>query len=132
LSINVKDKINGMILNEELGEGKEVRILNNNITIIQVSGRREELLPVKYNLDQNYPNPFNLSTSIQYAIDNRQFVQLRIYDILGNEVATLVNEYKPAGMYNLQFTMNNLASGIYFYKLQAGSFVETKKMMLLK
>ncbi|HCY77070.1 MAG TPA: hypothetical protein DHV28_14200 [Ignavibacteriales bacterium] len=96
-------------------------------------------LPEKFSLFQNYPNPFNPSTTIRYSIPNVTLsgvegsrVQLRIYDILGNEVATLVNEYKPAGMYNLQFTMNNLASGIYFYRLTAGSFVQTKKMILLK
>ena len=59
-------------------------------------------------------------------------VQLKVYDILGNEIATLVNEYKAAGMYNVQFTMHNLASGIYFYTLQAGDFVESKKMIYLK
>jgi hypothetical protein len=92
-------------------------------------------------LQQNYPNPFNPSTSIQYAIGSTQFVTLQVYDLLGREVATLVNEEKPAGSYNAQFTMNNLpagrqgvqlSSGIYFYKLQAGDFVETKKMILLK
>lgn len=95
----------------------------------------------KYYLSQNYPNPFNPSTSIQYAISSTQFVTLKVYDLLGREVATLVNEEKPAGVYNAQFTMNNLpagrqgvqlSSGIYFYKLQAGDFVETKKMLLLK
>jgi hypothetical protein len=59
-------------------------------------------------------------------------VQLKVYDVLGNEVATLVDEYKPAGMYNVQFTMHNLTSGVYFYRLQAGDFVESKKMILLR
>ena len=85
-------------------------------------------------LKQNYPNPFNPSTSIQYAISSTQFVTLKVYDLLGREVATLVNEEKTAGSYNAQFTMNNvqLSSGIYFYKLQAGDFVETKKMLMIK
>jgi len=90
-------------------------------------------------LSQNYPNPFNPSTSIQYAISNRQFVQLKVYDVLGNEITTLVNEEKPEGMYNVQFTMNNLpagrqglSSGIYFYQLKAGNYLETKKMILMK
>jgi hypothetical protein len=82
-------------------------------------------------LQQNYPNPFNPSTSIQYAISSTQFVTLKVYDLLGREVATLVNEEKPAGSYNVEFRMQNLelSSGIYFYKLQAGDFVETKKMI---
>jgi photosystem II stability/assembly factor-like uncharacterized protein len=91
-------------------------------------------IPKQFLLQQNYPNPFNPSTSIQYAISSTQFVTLKVYDLLGREVATLVNEEKPAGSYNAQFTINNvqLSSGIYFYKLQAGDFVETKKMILLK
>jgi len=90
--------------------------------------------PKEFLLQQNYPNPFNPSTNIQYAISSTQFVTLKVYDLLGREVATLVNEEKTAGSYNAQFTMNNvqLSSGIYFYKLQAGDFVDTKKMILLK
>jgi hypothetical protein len=83
-------------------------------------------------LQQNYPNPFNPITSIQYTIGSKQFVTLKVYDVLGNEIATLVNEEKPSGMYNEQFTMENYSSGIYFYKLQAGEFVQTKKMIYLK
>ena len=96
-------------------------------------------IPTEFILHQNYPNPFNPSTTIKFSIPNVTLsgvegsrVQLIVYDVLGNEVATLVDEYKPAGMYNVQFTMNNLASGIYFYKLQAGSFIQTKKMIFLK
>jgi photosystem II stability/assembly factor-like uncharacterized protein len=87
-------------------------------------------------LQQNHPNPFNPSTRIQYAISRRQFVTLKVYDLLGREVATLVNEEKPAGTFKVEFnsasSIKNLASGIYFYRLQAGDFVETKKMILLK
>ena len=85
-----------------------------------------------FSLEQNYPNPFNPITSIQYAIDSRQLIQLKVYDVLGNEIATLVNEEKPAGNYEINFNASKLSSGVYFYKLQAGSFVETKKMVLLK
>ena len=88
--------------------------------------------PTKFSLEQNYPNPFNPSTSIQYAISSRQFVTLKVYDVLGKEVATLVNKEKPAGMYNVQFTMSNLSSGVYYYELRARDFVETKKMVLMK
>ncbi|MCU0343309.1 MAG: YCF48-related protein [Ignavibacterium sp.] len=91
-----------------------------------------EVLPNDFSLSQNYPNPFNPSTSIQYAIASRQFVTLKVYDVLGNEVTTLVNEEKPAGSYQVEFNASYLTSGIYFYKLTTGSFSETKKMMLLK
>ena len=93
-----------------------------------------------YSLEQNYPNPFNPSTKIKYTIPSviasetkqTQMVSLKVYDVLGNEVATLVNEEKPAGNYEVQFDASGLASEIYFYKLRAGSFVETKKMILIK
>lgn len=93
--------------------------------------------PNYFNLQQNYPNPFNPSTSIKYQIPELNFVTLKVYDVLGNEVATLVNEEKPAGEYEVIFDgtgliHQTLPSGIYFYKLQAGNFVETKKMLMIK
>jgi hypothetical protein len=88
--------------------------------------------PEEFSLEQNYPNPFNPSTSIQYRVSSTSNVSLKVYDVLGNEVATLVNEEKPAGSYEVKFDASGLSSGIYFYKLQSGSFVETKKMLLLK
>ncbi|MCH7772904.1 MAG: T9SS type A sorting domain-containing protein [Bacteroidetes bacterium] len=92
----------------------------------------ENNLPFDFSLVQNYPNPFNPSTSIQYAVSSRQFVSLKVYDVLGNEVATLVNEEKPAGSYKVEFDGTDLTSGIYFYRIEAGSFIETKKMILIK
>jgi len=89
-------------------------------------------IPEKFNLEQNYPNPFNPATTINYQIIINDFVPLKVYDILGNEVANLVNEEKPAGSYEINFDASSLSSGTYFYKLQAGSFIETKKMILLK
>lgn len=89
-------------------------------------------IPNSFILYQNYPNPFNPKTSIQYAMSSRQFVTLKVYDILGNEVAVLVNEEKPAGSYELEFNAEGLPSGVYFYHIRAGGFVETKKMLLLK
>jgi photosystem II stability/assembly factor-like uncharacterized protein len=86
----------------------------------------------KFSLSQNYPNPFNPSTSMQYTIGSRQFVSLKVYDLLGREVATLVNEEKPAGEYEVEFDGSNFPSGIYFYQLKAGDFVQTKKMILMK
>ena len=88
----------------------------------------------KFELNQNYPNPFNPSTTISYQLPIRSHVTLKVYNIIGNEVTTLVNEEKAAGAYNVQFATNNLqlSSGIYFYRLQAGSFFEAKEMILLK
>ncbi|HSW54311.1 MAG TPA: T9SS type A sorting domain-containing protein [Ignavibacteriaceae bacterium] len=86
----------------------------------------------KFSLSQNYPNPFNPTTSLQYAIGSRQFVTLKVYDLLGREVATLVNEEKSAGEYEVEFNAATLPSGIYFYQLKAGQYSETKKMILLK
>jgi hypothetical protein len=98
-----------------------------------VSGVENNNTLVKdFTLSQNYPNPFNPSTSISYNIPNPAFVSLKVYDMLGKEVAVLVNEEKPAGTYNVEFNAKNLASGIYFYKMQAGNFTITKKLTLLK
>ncbi len=88
--------------------------------------------PVSFELNQNYPNPFNPSTKISWQSPIGNQVTLKVYDVLGNEVATLVDEYKPAGMYDVQFTMKNLSSGIYFYQLRAGNYTQTKKMVLLR
>ena len=92
----------------------------------------DQLIPTELTLEQNYPNPFNPSTSIQYTISDMQFVSLIVYDILGNEVATLVNSEKPSGVYEVEWNASNVPSGVYFYKLKTGSFVQTKKMLLLK
>lgn len=89
-------------------------------------------VPAKFILEQNYPNPFNPSTTIKYSISNPQLVTLKIYNILGQEITTLVNREQPAGNYEYNFSADNLSSGIYFYTLRAGNFVSTKKMVLLK
>ena len=81
---------------------------------------------------QNYPNPFNPNTKIEYQIPELSFVTIKVYDVLGNEVRTIVNEEKAAGSYGIKFDGSGLTSGIYFYRLQAGSIVETKKMVLIK
>ncbi len=88
--------------------------------------------PNDYVLDQNYPNPFNPVTSIKYSIPEGSQVKLTIYDLLGNQVQTLVDEYKPAGTYSVKFNGTDLTSGIYIYRLQAGEFVSTKRMALIK
>jgi hypothetical protein len=83
-------------------------------------------------LDQNYPNPFNPSTVISYSIPGLSFVSLKIYDILGKEISALVNEVQPAGNYQINFAADNLPAGVYFYRINAGNFNQTKKMVLLK
>jgi hypothetical protein len=100
--------------------------------IINTSLKDEENLLLHFGLEQNYPNPFNPSTTISYSVPKMEFVTLKVYDVLGNEIETLINEEKPAGIYEAEFNANNLPSGIYFYILQAGQIIETKKMMLLK
>jgi hypothetical protein len=92
----------------------------------------EPASPTKFSLSQSYPNPFNPSTSIHYSVSSLQFVSLKVYDVLGNEIAILVNEEKTTGSYEVEFNATSLPSGVYFYRLQAGSFVETKKMVLLR
>ena len=89
-------------------------------------------LPTKFELWQNFPNPFNPTTTIQYSIPKAEHVTLKVYDELGKEVTTLVNENKEAGQYRVNFNGSNLASGIYFYRMTAGDFTEVKKLMLLK
>ena len=88
--------------------------------------------PVSFSLEQNYPNPFNPSTTIRFGLPEKEFVSLKIYDVMGNEVAILMNEEKPAGSHSVEFDASGLASGTYFYKLQAGSNITTRKMILLK
>jgi hypothetical protein len=88
--------------------------------------------PAKFSLEQNYPNPFNPSTIISWQSPVNSLQTLKIYDVLGNEVATLVNEYRTAGKYEAEFNASNLASGIYYYKIVTGDFVQTRKMILLK
>jgi len=89
-----------------------------------------------FNLMQNYPNPFNPNTIIRFTIPELRFTTLKIYDVLGKEITTLVNEEKPAGNYEVEFSASgggsNLASGIYIYRLSSGNFTDSKKLILLK
>jgi hypothetical protein len=103
-----------------------------NKTLPKAVSSNAEEIPIDYSLSQNYPNPFNPSTTIKYSVPEPGIVQLKVYDIIGNEVAVLVNEKKAPGSYNAGFNAARLASGVYIYTLRAGSFVETKKMILMK
>lgn len=109
-------------------------------------GDNDNLNPYTFSLEQNYPNPFNPSTKIKFTVpttplnpspsqgegNSERSIILKIYDILGNEITTLVNEQKSPGTYEIEFDRNGLSSGVYYYKLQAGDFTDTKKMILLK
>ena len=99
-----------------------------NVTDIET----EKNQSIEFNLSQNYPNPFNPTTNIKYSIANRKFVELKIYNVLGQEIQTLVNEEKPSGNYQIEFNAANLPSGVYFYRIQAGSFNQVRKMLLIK
>ena len=101
--------------------------LSSTSDVDQISG-----LPQNFNLTQNYPNPFNPSTKIEYSIPDVSFVQLKVYDILGNEVATVVNQEQSAGSYRADFSGAGLSSGMYIAKLQAGNYTRSIKMTLLK
>ena len=92
----------------------------------------EEFLADQFELKQNYPNPFNPSTKIKFVVPYSAFVSLKVYGVIGNEVATLVNELKSAGNYDVEFSADNLPSGIYIYQLVTGGFIQSKKMTLLK
>ena len=95
-----------------------------------------DILPSKYSLMQNYPNPFNPSTIIKFSVPTHSLVSLKVFDVIGNEIATLVNEEKLAGNYEIEFSSNklnsSLSSGVYFYQLKTNEFNETKKMLLIK
>jgi len=94
----------------------------------------DQEIPSGFNLDQNFPNPFNPKTIINYElrVSSDELVSLKVFDVLGNEVAELVNEKQNVGSYSVEFDGGNLSSGIYFYTLQAGDFSQTKKMTLIK
>ena len=109
------------------------RVVNCGVNITPISGITPvSNIPDKYSLSQNYPNPFNPTTKIKFDIPKQGLVSVKVYDVLGKEVATLVNEVKSAGSYNIDFNGTNLSSGVYFYRLESGTFIETKKMMLIK
>jgi len=106
--------------------------LSEELAVLITSVNEYPTIVSDYQLYQNYPNPFNPSTKIKFQIPELSFVTLKVFDVLGSEVATLVNEVKQAGIYEVEFDGSALTSGVYLYKLQEGIFIETKKMLLLK
>ena len=97
-----------------------------------VERRTNDQIPNAFKLSQNYPNPFNPNTTINFSVPKQTNVLIKVYDILGKEVATLVNGEKAAGNYSVDFNASKLTSGMYVYNIQAGNYTATKKMMLLK
>ena len=111
-------------------EGKvgQQGLYEEEATVDVVVGIQEvEAMPAEYSLSQNYPNPFNPSTKIKISLPNSEVVQLKVYDMLGNELTTLLDEYKLAGIYEIYFDAERLTSGIYFYRMISGNFSATKK-----
>jgi hypothetical protein len=111
--------------------------LNGSLWLAKVTGVVTEtedfkVSPKTFELKQNYPNPFNPTTTISYQLPVASFTSLKVFDVMGNEVASLVNEIRPAGTYQISFNAQNLPSGVYIYRLNSGSVIESKKMMLLK
>lgn len=138
------DTVNGgssPLDNENIADANHTFILKNSAVPIVLSNtfgsltgveKYNNLTPQKYSLEQNYPNPFNPSTVIKYSVPQRSMVSLRIYDITGREVQSLVNQEMNAGNYQVTFNASKLASGVYFYSIRSNDFVSTKKMMLIK
>ena len=120
--VGINQKIGGVALVDDLafGGATDVDLLEDG------------LIPKQFELQQNYPNPFNPSTNIEYSIPSESFVELKVFDVLGNEVASLVNEQQQAGVYRADFTANNLSSGMYFARITANDFSQVIKMILLK
>jgi hypothetical protein len=116
--------------------GGSAQTLRPNITFVMNSildvKENEKIIPNEFLLRQNYPNPFNPVTKISFSVPKKDFVTLKIYDILGKEITTLVNEIKTPGNYIIDFNGQYLSSGVYFYKMNSGDFSDVKRMLLIK
>jgi hypothetical protein len=113
------------------GGGLSIAFARDSTAFI-TSVDEDQKVVTEYSLSQNYPNPFNPSTKINYEVPFASYITLKVYDLLGNEIATLVNEEKTTGVYEVEFRGEGITSGIYFYKLQTESFAQTKKLVFLK
>ncbi len=122
----------GPVLICKLGDGSDI-LLHNLISPFITDVQEDDLkIPQEYSLEQNYPNPFNPTTTINYSIPDQTHVSLKVFDVLGRELEVLVNKEQPQGNYEVEFNASSLTSGVYFYKIEAGDFVDTKKMVLLR
>ena len=133
LRINPYALQNGNAGTPTFGIHNNVKICGTTSSITSIDeGKTGNIIPKSYQLEQNFPNPFNPSSVFQYDIPKTSFVKITVYDIIGREIRTLVNEMKSPGEYTVVFDARNLASGIYLYRMQAGDFVQTKKLILMK
>ena len=114
------------------GPAMELGVYDVKLAPITSVAERDEIAPESFELLQNYPNPFNPVTSVQFSVASERLGSLKVYDVLGKEVAMLVNEKKPAGIYRVRFDASGLASGVYFIKMLAGAFAATRKMALTR
>jgi hypothetical protein len=126
---NITNKTIDSLGNTNLRNLRSIAFVPQNITSVYDFANN---IPQTYNLYQNYPNPFNPTTTIQFSIPERTNVKLSIFDVLGREIQTIVNDELSAGTYKFNFNANYLSSGIYFYRLDAGKFSSVKKMILMK
>ena len=127
------DSLNSITVSREFSKAIE-DFYKTNFTdfVVSVEDGKKEYVPTSFQLYQNYPNPFNPTTNIGFTISDFGLITLKVYDVLGKEVATLVNEDKSAGNYEVEFDASSLPSGVYLYQLQAGDYIKTNKMILLK
>jgi hypothetical protein len=146
LDLDIPIRVNGtdQIVEMTDGQGSADISINDNLVIdpeqwilmadpVIVTSLNGDVTEITdYRLEQNYPNPFNPKTQITYSIPKAEIVKIKVYDILGKEIKTLLNDYQPAGIYEIDFDGTGLQSGVYFYRIISGSYADTKKMILLK
>ena len=125
--VSFSDDLNGWVVGDD---GTILHTTNGGVSF--VDEEQIDAIPTEFSLSNNFPNPFNPSTKIKYSIPQSSKVVIKVFDILGNEIETLVNEDKPGGTYEVTWYAENLPSGVYFYQLKAGTYVQTRKMLLLK
>ncbi len=139
---SIYSTIDGLPIGALIWDHAQIAAYNSAAEFAAIESRYPHPIPIEvkinpaaaavFSLSQNYPNPFNPSTVIHYQLPASSFVTLKIYDILGRAIAVLVDEKKNAGTYNVTFNAANLPSGVYFYKIQAGAYTHTKKLLFLK
>ncbi len=133
IKVTIWDKLDGdRIVYDNLAMNPIEGGYINIITPLFAKENDEAAFPEEFKLEQNYPNPFNPSTTIRYNVPEESFVTLKIYDILGNEIANLVNEKRSPGSYSVNFNASQYVSGVYIYSLRAGNYAQTRKMILTK
>jgi uncharacterized protein (TIGR02145 family) len=130
MNLGTNDSVIILYYYDNKGYGFSVRCVND--IAVGVDDNNKSELPKEFFLSKNYPNPFNPQTKISFSVPKESFITLKIYDLLGREVATLVQDKKQQGEYSVTWNADNVPSGVYFYKLLAGDFIETKKMVLMK